>query len=859
MTSEENRQVPLPTEISSRETEVDPQLSACAQEGPPPDLLGHTSNPERRRSATRQARAEPSSIAVRLEVGQLLGGRYRVERELGEGGMGMVYLASDEQVPGERFAIKVLKEELRPEALTLLREEVRKTRKLSHPNIVDVHSVNVDGQKLYVLMECLEGKSLDALLDEEFGRGMPFSHAWPIIEDVGAALGHAHDRNVIHSDLKPANIFVLTGGRTKLLDFGIARISRGPLLYKGSGPLALTPAYASSEMLEGKEADRRDDVYSFACVIYEMLSGERPFGDLTALQAREAGAKVPPLQKLSREQNAALARALSFDREVRTASVEKLLKGLLTDQKPRVRTNAVLIGAIVAVAAALALSYWVLNGLQTPTRTVVAQGVSSNAQPAASPTAVTVAAFSPPPHSIAVLPFVNISGDSEQQYFSDGLTEELLDSLSRINELQVAARTSSFSFQGEHPDIIAVAHKLNVASVLEGSVRRSGNTIRVSARLDDALTGFHLWSQTYDRNLSDVLKLQTEIAGAVTSALRVTLLGDVAARIELGGTRNSAAFDAYLRGLKASNTVHGAADVEAAIAAYAEAIRLDPSYVLARAARSLALIEYAGNYATGPAIRASYETAQTDALRAISGAPALADGYLALASVLESESLDFTHAAELYQRAESLAPGNAEVARRYGHFAVLMGHTDAGFAAIRHAVQLDPLNPTAHRLLSLALRMARRYEDAIETGRGALTLDAANPGVLTTVGLAYYALGDYQGARATCEGARPGVHPAGSYHGIQVCLAITYAKLGRRADAEAMLTSVQSWYGDRGAYQYAEIYSQWGNTPMALDWLEKAMHLHDSGLAALKVSSLLDPLRNEPRFQAIQRALNFPP
>ncbi len=847
--SEERDRAPLSTEVSPPETEGDSYPSGRRD----------SKSPDAERMPGSSNGSETAGPDERLAIGQRLSGRYRVERELGEGGMGVVYLATDEQVVGETFAIKVLKEAVHPEALELLREEVRKTRKLSHPNIVDVHSVNVDGRKLYVLMEYLEGKSVNALLEEEFGRGMPFSHAWPIIEDVGAALGHAHDHNVIHSDLKPANIFVTTAGRTKLLDFGIARVSRGPLLDKGSGPLALTPAYASCEMLGGKEADRRDDIYSFACVIYEMLCGEHPFGDLTALEAREAGTRVPPLAMLSRGQNAALARALAFDREVRTASVEKLLEGLLADQKPRVRTNAVLGGAIIAVVAALGLSYWALNKLLIPTRAVVVQGVPSDAQPTALRATTTVATFSPPPHSIAVLPFVNISGDKEQQYFSDGLTEELLDSLSRINELQVAARTSSFSFQGEHPDITTVAHKLNVASVLEGSVRRSGNTIRVSAQLNDAVTGFHLWSQTYDRDLGDVLKLQTEIAGAVTSALKVTLLGDVAARIELGGTRNPAAFDAYLRGLKASNMVHDAKDIEAAIAAYADAIRLDPNYALARAARSLALTDYADFYATGPAIRASYETARTDARLAIARAAALADGYLALARVLESESLDFTQAVEQYQRAVSLAPGNAQVARRYGYFAVLMGQSDEGFAAIRRAVQLDPLNPDAHRWLSFALRMARRYDEAIEAARGALALDAENPAALTTSGLAYYVRGDYQSARASCEGTRPRADPAGSYNGIQVCLAITYEKLERHGDAETMLTTVQSWYGDRGAYQYAEIYSQWGNTPKALAWLEKAMHLRDSGLAALKVDSLLDPLRNEPRFQAIQRALNFPP
>jgi len=251
--------------------------------------------------------------------------RYRV---LGEGGMGVVYLARDEQVAGEIFAIKVLKEGLQSGALEALREEVHKTRRLSHPNIVDVHLVSMDDQKLYVLMEHLEGKSLDGLLHEEFGRGMPFSRACPIIEDVGAALGYAHDHNVIHSDVKPANVFVTSAGKSKLLDFGIARVSRAPLKGARSETLALTPLYASCEMLEGREADRRDDIYSFACVIYEMLSGERPFGESTAIEAREAGARMLPLGILTRDQNAALLKALSFNREACTSSVEKLLEGL---------------------------------------------------------------------------------------------------------------------------------------------------------------------------------------------------------------------------------------------------------------------------------------------------------------------------------------------------------------------------------------------------------------------------------------------------------------------------------------------------------------------------------------------------
>src|SRR6202042_2645554 len=243
------------------------------------------------------------------------------------------------------------------------------------------------------------------------------------------------------------------------------------------------------------------------------------------------------------------------------------------------------------------------------------------------------AAFAPPRHSIAVLPFVNMSGDEDQEYFSDGLTEELLNSLSEINELQVAARTSAFSFKGKDTDIGTIARKLNVGAVLEGSVRRSANTIRITAQLINAVTGFHLWSKTYDRDLGDVLKLQTEIATAVAGALKVTLLGDVAAKIELGGTHNPAAFDAYLRAAKGFQSRHQDKEIPTAIVAYTEAIRLDPNFALAFSGRSIALTTYAGNEATGAAVREGYERAESDARQAVALAPGLAEGHLALANV----------------------------------------------------------------------------------------------------------------------------------------------------------------------------------------------------------------------------------
>jgi len=458
-------------------------------------------------------------------------------------------------------------------------------------------------------------------------------------------------------------------------------------------------------------------------------------------------------------------------------------------------------------------------------------------------------AFSPPPHSIAVLPFVNLSGDKEQEYFSDGLTEELLNSLAEINELQVAARTSSFSFK-EHPDIATVAHKLNVGAVLEGSVRRSAHTVRITAQLINAVTGFHVWSKTYDRALGDVLKLQTEIATAVAGALKVTLLGDLAAKVELGGTRNPGAFDAYLRGAKAASSARDSKDLPAAVAAYTEAIRLDPHYALAFAGRSLAFSNVAGEAETAAAAREGLDKAQADARQALILAPDLAEAHLALA-IVSNNTLDFTQASDEYDRALALAPGSAQVLRMSGSFAAYMGHFDAGLAAARRAVVLDPLARGSHSGLGQALYAARRYQEAVAAFAEVISLEPDYKASYGQRGFAYHRLGDLERARASCE-TKP------DYWYSQWCLSVIYDKLGRHADAEAVLSKLKAALGDTAAYQYATIYAQWGNRAKALDWLETALRLPDSGLELLKTDPLLDSIRQEPRFQAIERELKFP-
>jgi TolB-like protein/Flp pilus assembly protein TadD len=498
--------------------------------------------------------------------------------------------------------------------------------------------------------------------------------------------------------------------------------------------------------------------------------------------------------------------------------------------------------ALVAVLAVAAAAYLLLERSRTAKPTSAAGPMMHTEIPVA---------FTPPLHSLAVLPFVNMSGDPSQEYFSDGLTEELLNSLTRINELHVAARTSAFSFKGKDADIDTIARKLNVAAVLEGSVRRSTHTVRVTAQLVDAATGFHLWSQTYDRALGDVLALQTEIATSVANALKVTLLEDTGKRMELGGTTNLAAFDAYLRGKTTARTAISDNGTQSAITAYTEAIQLDPHFAMAFAERSIELSNYADFNARGPAVRVSFDKALADARSAVSLAPDLAEGHYALAVAFKEGYLEYAQANEEYERALALAPGSARILIAYGRQAAELGHTAAAVSAARRAVTLDPLNFHVHRQAGIAFLLARQYPDAIAAFRTAISLQPDWVRNYALLGQPQLLLGDYEAARASCEVARA--------DGMgQTCLAVVFRKLGRQADAEVMLQQARSSLGDEGAYEFARVYAQSGDIPKALQSLETAMRLRDSGLSELKAEPDFDPLRKEPRFQAIERSLKFP-
>ena len=509
--------------------------------------------------------------------------------------------------------------------------------------------------------------------------------------------------------------------------------------------------------------------------------------------------------------------------------------------------------ALLAVAVAIGVRYFGMGKGGAAKGHGEEQTVAAETAGAARTRVGTIAStFAPPEHSIAVLPFVNMSGDPKEDYFSDGLSEELLNSLARVDALQVAARTSSFSFKDEHVDIRTIARKLNVGAVLEGSVRKAGGRVRITAQLVNAVSGYHLWSETYDRDLRDIFALQTEIAEAVTKALEVTLLQGAIARIELGGTRNPDAFDAYLRGLKHAAEFSTEAATNERLAAYAEALTLDPKFALAYAAQARTYVGYAGIYATGTeAIHDTFRKARVAAEKAVALAPELGEAHASLALVLDWGYLDFTRAAAEYERARHLGPGSAEVLRAYGIFLSQMGRSTEGITAARRAVTLDPVNTLSHRSLGSALLHAGQFAEAIAAFRQAESLDTRKGSSSGWIGVAFLALGQPESARAACVD-----EPIAFSR--NTCLAITYHQLNRQADAEKELAALRADNGDDAAYQYAQIYTQWGNQMEALQWLETAYRLRDPGLIALRTDPLLDPIRSQPKFKRLERELKFP-
>ena len=446
-----------------------------------------------------------------------------------------------------------------------------------------------------------------------------------------------------------------------------------------------------------------------------------------------------------------------------------------------------------------------------------------------------------PANSIAVLPFANLSGDPAQDYFSDGLSEELIGALSRLSALQVVARTSSFKFRGSKEDSAAIGVKLGVAYLIDGSVRRQGELVRVGAELVDSRTGFERWSQTYDRDMKDIFAVQSGIAQAVAEALKVRLLGGDVVALSHGGTTSPEAYDSYLRGKRLVEAGAGEASYREALARFDAAIAADPRYAAAHAGRASALINLANLFATADQWRNTYDAALVAARRAVQLAPDVAGSQATLATTLVYARHDFRAAGPVFARALAVGQGQASVLMEYGLFMCQTGDSGRGLAALHRAKTLDPLNPEAYYILGRALIAARRYGDAIAALRRALELSPSSSGAHARI------------AEAMMLGGR--LAEAKSEYALEPTewerltgQAIVLNRLGDKAGAQAAFKALIADGEDSSAYQVAQIRAQWGDRNGAIAALDRAFQTNDPGVLSLNMDRLMDPLRGDPRF-----------
>ena len=769
----------------------------------------------------------PETPGSRPGLEAALADRYVIERELGRGGNAVVYLAHDIK-HDRKVALKVLSPELAVRSERFLRE-IQIAAKLTHPHILGLHDSGEAAGLLYYVMPYVEGESLRERLNRE--KQLPVEDAVRITRDVASALGEAHAQGVVHRDIKPENILLTKSGDAVVADFGIARAltaAGGGGTATEAGLAAGTPAYMSPEQGSGgAEVDARGDVYSLGCVLYEMLAGHPPFAGETAQEivARHTLDPVPSLRAarpgVPRAVERAVAKALAKVPADRFASAAEFA-GALAGPRRRLPVYAA-VGVLVLAAGGMVAR-------QTLFRSPVEQ-------------------------SVAVLPFANLSADSGSEYFSDGMTEELINALVQVPGLRVPARTSAFAFKGKTADIREIGRQLSVVHVVEGSVRRAGSTVRISVQLINVADGYHLWSNTYDRQVrrvQDVLGIQDEIARAIVAALEIKLARGDTAPLVRRSTDNPEAYDLYLRGRYFWSRRTGP-DIKKAIEYLSRAIARDSSYAVAYSGLADAyLVEGNSNFI---APRIAFPRARAAALKALALDETLAEAHVSLGRLLVNYDWDPPRAEREFRRAIALNPGYALAHIWYALWMLRpQGRLDEALREARIGLRLDPLAPYMHRLVGNVLQAARRYDEAIEQHRRALEILPDWAGAHASLGDAYRGKGMLRDALAEYQRAQD-LNPS---DGNRAAIGRLDAETGRRNEAARILDQLRTRPDTEITWQaVAVIYVALGETDSALASLERAYQAAPASLASLKIGEMWDPLRSEPRFTNLLRKLGL--
>ena len=743
--------------------------------------------------------------ATMIDALEALGDRYDIERVLGRGGMAVVHLA-EERKHQRKVAIKVLREDVGVSvgAERFLRE-IGIAARLSHPHIVPLIDSGQSHGLLYYVSPFVPGGSLRDKLESE--KRLSVDDAVRISVEVGAGLDYAHRNGFVHRDVKPENI-LFADGHALLADFGIAHTctdAEGEPLTKGGIALG-TPEYMSPEQASGAEdIGTATDIYALGCVVYEMLAGAPPFRGSTALavMARHVTEKPKPLRSIRPEVpphvEHSVARALAKLPEQRFASVSEFTAALQHPQSENARRGA------------------------TAGR------------------------------SIAVLPFVNASPDPDNEYLSDGITDELIDALAKVAGLRVASRTSVFALKGKPQDVRAIGALLDVSEVLEGTLRRSGQDLRITAQLTSTANGVLVWSHRYDRRLDDVFAIQDEIARTIVDTLRVTSFGELAEPAMNRGTDSVQAYGLYLRGRYAWNkrTQDGVAE---GIKYFEQAIEADPNYALAYTglADSYAL---ALDYRSVP-VHEGFERAKFYARKALELDESVAEAHASLAWSLFIYDWDWAGAAAEFRRSLELDPRYATSHQWYAFLLASQGRFEEALVEVHTAQELDPGSVSVRRTLGYVYFYARRFEQAKYHVHRAIEMNPVAEESYRVLGLILAFAGEHAEAERVL---REGLELPGAATYTRATLALALARAGNRTYAEETLRELEA----KRAREYvspvelATVHISLGNNDHAIDWMEKAYEERRGWMAYLNVHPVVDPLRNEPRFKVLVRKMGL--